>query len=126
MKNIIEAINKNYWLSGRADTENGDMGAGLELNEQVTQIITVKGISKLWDYLSKEYTGTFKYEHFYFINTYHYGCFLFVEKKGEIEEFEHLTISAYTKEEFIKFVKHLKKIYEKCEDVKDFVKIYFR
>jgi hypothetical protein len=122
-KKVLEEINKNYWLNGSAEAEEGDIFAGLENSEMINNITVVNNEYELWKCL-KNYQGTFKFKNLYFANHYSYGCFVYIVKNGEVKEFEHITFSKY--ENFRGWIKKVLEINEKTKTVEDFYNTYYK
>lgn len=118
---IIKELKKNNWLNGWYDFKEGDVMEIVNAEENFRGITTEKDITELFKYLYNEYNGIFRYKNLVFGNSWKYGCFVYaILQNGEIKEFEHLTISAFTPEKFNKFI-------ERTQDIKteEDIKHYF-
>lgn len=104
-RTVEKILDGNYWLSGRAETDEGDPLAGLENREILCKISKVSSPEELYRQL-KNYAGTFKYGPLLFINHPAYGCFVYLLRKLE-NYVEHLTIDSMTPESFKQAVEKL-------------------
>ncbi|MCD6482870.1 MAG: hypothetical protein J7K83_01200 [Candidatus Aenigmarchaeota archaeon] len=119
---VLALINRDYWLSGRAEAGEGDPLAGVENNEMLNKVTVARTARELWKYI-ENYAGTFKYKNFYFANHPAYGCFVYVVKGGRAKQFEHISFSRF--ESFRRWLNKMMRIYRKTRSVDDFVETYF-
>jgi len=120
---VIELINQNYWLNGTAEIKEGDLFAGVENAEMLSNITEVENAVELFRYI-ENYQGTFKYKNFYFANHSTYGCFVYIAKNGKVKQFEHISIDNF--ERFLDWIKEIEEINNKTKTVEEFYKTYFK
>ena len=118
----MNLINRDYWLSGRAEAVEGDPLAGVENNEMLNNVTVARNARELWEYI-ENYAGTFKYKNFYFANHPAYGCFVYVVKRGRAKKFEHISFSSFDR--FRKWLNRIVKLYGKTRSADEFVETYF-
>ncbi len=119
---VIEAIRRNYWLSGAAEFEDGDPFSAMENGEMLESITEVGSVEELVETLMN-YAGTFRYRNLYFAKHPHYGCFVFVAKRGEVREFEHL--SCIDRARLHRAILKMVEADKASRDVKEFLELYF-
>ena len=103
---VRRIVNSNYWLSGRADFEDGDPFAGLELREAMLKVEEVDDLQKLYRLL-RNYDGAFKYKNLIFFNSWKYGCFVYDLNRPDTYV-EHLTIDVISLPRFREIVESLR------------------
>ena len=102
---VRRIVDRNYWLSGRADFEDGDPFAGLELREAMLKVEEVDDLEKLYKLL-RNCDGAFKYKNLVFFNC-KYGCFVYDLNRPDTYV-EHLTIDVISLPRFREIVERLK------------------
>ena len=103
-KILNKILNKNMYLNGMVDFADGDMLALNRVNEyKLDKIILVESLDELAEKIvGQNNTGTYFYNNKFFINDWHYGCFVY-NVKGKM--IEHLTFEE--REKFKNFVKQM-------------------
>ena len=120
---VLEEISRNYWLNGTAEIKEGDLFAGVENAEMLSNITEVKNAKELFRCI-ENYQGTFKYKNFYFANHSVYGCFVHIAKNGKVKQFEHISFSDVNN--FLNWIKEIEEINNKTKTVEEFYKTYFK
>jgi hypothetical protein len=120
---VLEQINQNYWLNGTAEIKEGDLFAGVENAEMLSNITNVSDERELFKCI-ENYQGTFKYKNFYFANHSVYGCFVYIAKNGKVKQFEHISFSSM--EHFLDWIREIEEVNNKTKTVEEFYKTYFK
>jgi hypothetical protein len=106
---VKEIIDKNDWLNGWADYEEGDV---LEIVNQPEKFEQVTEKTSIWEVYNdlKNYDGTFKFKNLLFFSDNRYGTFVYdIDSPDRSNYIEHLTMSAMTPEDFMDIVAKLTK-----------------
>jgi len=110
LKEIVkEIIDKNDWLNGWADYEEGDV---LEIVNQPEKFQEVTEKTNMWELFKdlKNYDGTFKFKNLLFFNDNRYGTFVYDINNPNRESYvEHLTMTHMEFETFMDIVEKLTK-----------------
>jgi hypothetical protein len=105
---IKEIVDKNSWLNGWYDYEDGDLMAIVNQPEKFTgKPKEHTSLIQLYDDL-QNYDGVFKYKNLLFFNDWQYGTFVYDINNPDTSDYiEHLTINAMPYEHFAKLINKL-------------------
>jgi hypothetical protein len=106
---VKEIIDKNDWLNGWADYEEGDI---MEIVNQPEKFEQVTEKTSLWELYNdlKNYDGTFKFKNLLFFSDSQYGTFVYdINNPDRSNYIEHLTMPAISFEDFMRIVAKLTK-----------------
>jgi hypothetical protein len=96
LKSVIKRIvSRNPWLSDP-----------LTDYEDLFRVVECKSVEELYNAL-KNWAGAFKYENLLFINSYHYGVFVYDLRASVKDYVEHLDIEYMDDNRFAKLVNKL-------------------
>ena len=96
-----EIMKNNNWLNGMIDYQNGDIMALNNAENDCPNIEEVKTAKKTAKILLKYDNANVRFKDIIFMSHWSYGCFVYHITNLK-SYFEHLTLSAYKKEELIK------------------------
>ena len=108
IKIVKEIVDKNPWLNGIYDYEDGDLTAILNQSEKFEKMPKEHvNLKQLFSDL-QNYEGVFKYKNLLFFNDYHYGTFVYdINNPDRSNYIEHLTIPSMSFEKFAKIISQL-------------------
>lgn len=103
--NIEEFIDNNYWLSGKADMDDGDLFSGMETREMMLNPSTVNDLNELYNLL-RNFDGSFIYRDFILFKTWKDGTFVY-HRSYPKSYVEHLSIDFMSEDGFVNCMKRL-------------------
>ena len=101
-KIVRKILEKNEWLNGLCDFEEGDLLAIVNQPEKFQLVKRVRSLKELYRDL-RNLDGVFKYRNLLFFNDWRYGTFVYDIRNPE-DYIDHLTIDAMDYRKFRKLI----------------------